>query len=92
MSRRQDTPRVDYDEISELYDSQPFRGKEVDPNLQAFLTERKDEQIESLCILDIGCGTGNQLVANRPEAPVVRMVGLDRFRGMLYRPDLRRLI
>ena len=83
MSKSKHTPRVDCDQIAELYDSQPFRGKEADANLQIFLTEQTTKQIEPLCILEIGCGTGNQLVANRPEVPTARMMGMDRFRGML---------
>lgn len=83
MTRLHHTPRVDYNQIAELYDSQPFRGKEVDPDFQEFLAERTAQQIASLCLLDIGCGTGNQLVENRPEAPGACLIGLDRFRGML---------
>ena len=71
--------RVNYDEIAESYDAHPFRRKAVDPDLLAFLKEHPERG----SILDIGCGTGNQLVADRPHAPSARFVGLDRFRGML---------
>lgn len=37
----------------------------------------------ALRILDIGCGTGNQLVANVARFPVLRAVGVDRSAGML---------
>lgn len=76
-------PRTDYDQIAELYDSQPFREKETDKDLLSFLADKTAIPVASLRLLDIGCGTGNQLVANRPEAPGALMVGLDRFRGML---------
>ena len=75
--------RVDYDKIAEIYDSQPFRSKEVDAELLAFLDERAGQGTTELAILDISCGTGNQLVANRAHLPDVRMVGLDPFHGML---------
>lgn len=36
-----------------------------------------------LRLLDIGCGSGNQLVANLPQAPDGCLVGVDRYYGML---------
>ncbi len=57
-------PRVNYDEIAHLYDAQPYRAREPDAELLAFAHERLD-----LAILDIGCGTGNQLIANRTALP-----------------------
>src|SRR5262249_17495053 len=53
----------------------------VDPELLAFLEQRGSA--EPLSILDIGCGTGNQLVANRAVVPQSCLVGLDRSLGML---------
>jgi ubiquinone/menaquinone biosynthesis C-methylase UbiE len=77
----QRSPRVDYDSIAELYDSQPYREKSVDPALAAFLAECAAS--DALSLLDIACGTGNQLVANRAIAPDARMVGIDGSFGML---------
>jgi len=75
------SPRVNYDTLAHLYDTQPDRAKTVDPELLAFLAQRRS--VETLSILDVGCGTGNQLVANRAVVPQARLVGLDRSLGML---------
>jgi len=75
------SPRVNYDEIAPLYDSQPYRSRAVDAELPAFLAEHASS--EAVSLLDIGCGTGNQLVANQSAAPGARLVGLDRSLGML---------
>jgi ubiquinone/menaquinone biosynthesis C-methylase UbiE len=74
-------PRVDYDRIAVQYDTQPYRQKTVDPELVAFLAQRQSDR--PIRVLDVGCGTGNQLVANRTVYPAIRMVGVDRFHGML---------
>jgi ubiquinone/menaquinone biosynthesis C-methylase UbiE len=73
--------RVDYDAIAHLYDGQPYRGKTADRELAAFVEQRGS--LDRLSILDIGCGTGSQLAANRPVVPEARLVGLDRSLGML---------
>jgi ubiquinone/menaquinone biosynthesis C-methylase UbiE len=73
-------PRVNYDEIAHLYDAQPYRAREPDAELLAFAAER---DAVDLAILDIGCGTGNQLIANRSTLPQAWYVGLDRSIGML---------
>jgi SAM-dependent methyltransferase len=72
---------VDYDTIAELYDATPGRTRPVDPELLAFTGRRAPA--DRLAVLDIGCGTGNQLVANRAAFASGFMVGLDRSRGML---------
>jgi ubiquinone/menaquinone biosynthesis C-methylase UbiE len=77
----QQSPRVDYDAIAEGYDTQPYRAKSVDPELAAFIAARGPS--DELALLDIACGTGNQLMANRTIAPHARMVGVDGSLGML---------
>jgi ubiquinone/menaquinone biosynthesis C-methylase UbiE len=73
--------RTDYDAIALLYDSQPFRAKEPDPELVAF--SRVAAATESLTLLDVACGTGNQLIANRALASNADLFGIDRSHGML---------
>jgi ubiquinone/menaquinone biosynthesis C-methylase UbiE len=75
------SPRADYDAIAPLYDAGPGRVRRVDPELLAFVEQRVSS--EALSLLDIGCGTGSQLVANRDAEPDARMVGVDRSAGML---------
>jgi len=77
----QRSSRVDYDAIAPLYDSQPHREKSPDPALATFLAKRSP--LGTALLLDIACGTGNQLVANRAIASSARMVGFDRSIGML---------
>jgi ubiquinone/menaquinone biosynthesis C-methylase UbiE len=76
-----ESPRADYDAIAPLYDSGPGRARTVDPEFLAFVEQRPSS--DTLSLLDIACGTGNQLVANRAAAPGARMVGVDRSLGML---------
>jgi ubiquinone/menaquinone biosynthesis C-methylase UbiE len=73
--------RVDYDAIAELYDSSPHRTKSPDPELAAYLAAR--EPAQSLSLLDIACGTGNQLIADRSLEQDTRLVGIDGSLGML---------
>lgn len=72
---------VNYDAIAHLYDTQPYRAKSVDAELLAFVEQRFPAA--SLSILDIGCGTGNQLLANRAVVPQARLAGVDRSLGTL---------
>lgn len=78
MSR---SPRVDYDKIAHLYDSQPYRSKSLDPQFVAFVEGYASRA--PVRALDIACGTGNQLIANRAAVPDAQMVGLDQSLGML---------
>jgi ubiquinone/menaquinone biosynthesis C-methylase UbiE len=64
---------INYDAIAHLYDGQPYRGKTVDPELVTFMAQRASSDRPS--ILDIACGTGSQLVANRSVVPDARLVG-----------------
>lgn len=72
--------RVDYDAIAHLYDTQPHRARAADPELLAFVEARRTT---GPAVLDIGCGTGNQLIADRAALPGARCCGLDRSLGML---------
>ena len=74
--------RVDYDRIAHLYD-EPSRDHIVDPHLVDFLEAADDETAATLRVLDVGCGTGRQLAANRQRMPDVALIGVDRFRAML---------
>jgi SAM-dependent methyltransferase len=75
------SPRVDYDAIAHLYDGQPYRAKMSDPELSAFIAQ--STATHTVSVLDIGCGTGNQLVADRTVVRGARLVGVDRSLGML---------
>jgi SAM-dependent methyltransferase len=75
----QRSSRADYDSIADLYDSQPYREKSADLELTAFVAGR----VGLISLLDIACGTGNQLIANRALLPDAPMVGLDGSLGML---------
>ena len=75
-------PRIDYDAIAHLYD-EPSRDHVADRELASFLGHRSPASGEKLQVLDIGCGTGKQVGANRARWPAITLIGLDRFRGML---------
>ena len=72
--------RIDYDAVAMAYDSQPYRSKVVDPQLLDFVQSRRGQKLR---ILDIACGTGNQLIANRAQFPHMEMTGCDLSPGML---------
>jgi len=73
--------RVDYDAIAEHYDRSPHRKKSPDSELVVLLAEHGPAT--DLSLLDIACGTGNQLVANRTIAPDAFIAGIDGSLGML---------
>ena len=73
--------RLDYDVIAELYDTHPLRAKDADPELAIFLAARANSG--ALALLDIACGTGNQLIANHRTVPDAWLVGIDHSLGML---------
>jgi len=77
----QGSQRLDYDAIAELYDSHPYRAKAADPELAAFLAELGSPA--GLSLLDIACGTGNQVIANHPMVRGALLVGIDHSLGML---------
>lgn len=74
--------RLDYDQIAHLYD-EPIRDHRLDSNLVSFVEARSDTDEAGLAILDVACGTGKQLTANRSMFAHMTMVGLDRSVGML---------
>jgi SAM-dependent methyltransferase len=80
--------RVNYDVIASLYD-EPLRDHHTDPNLIRFLSERPTLHSSDVRILDMGCGTGKQLSANRKEFPDQLMIGLDLFQEMLRQAQKR---
>ncbi len=76
--------RTDYDKVAADYDDDPKRRKDVDAYLRSFVEEREPASAE-WSALDVGCGTGNQHLANRQAFPLARLVGLDPSPGMLHR-------
>lgn len=84
-------PRLDYDQIAHLYDSQPYRARATDPDGEV---GRQAWRQRTLAFLDIACGTGDQLIANNEAEPDARLVGGERTAGAggssLRRYDPRR--
>jgi SAM-dependent methyltransferase len=66
--------RIDYDRIAHLYDDSR-RDHPLDPRLVAFAAA--SARPEAVCALDVGCGTGKQLAADRVEFARMRLVGVD---------------
>jgi SAM-dependent methyltransferase len=75
--------RVDYDQIAHLYD-EPFRDYPIDPNLLGYMHERSHVPPPDIRVLDMGCGTGKQITADRHGLPDVFLCGMDRSKGMLH--------
>jgi SAM-dependent methyltransferase len=80
--------RVNYDAIAHLYD-EPLRDYDADPNLILFGEEHPHLEPADLLVLDLGCGTGKQLAADRKRFPHTSLVGLDLFKGMLRQAQQR---
>lgn len=80
--------RLNYDQIAHLYD-EPARDHDVDVNLIDFIDQQPAGCAAGMRVLDIGCGTGKQLAANRARFPDARLVGLDYFTGMLRQAQKR---
>ena len=74
--------RVDYDAIAHLYDDRR-RDYQADTRLEAFIAERHVGRSDPVRILDVGCGTGKQLAADRTRFGRATLVGVDRSAGML---------
>jgi SAM-dependent methyltransferase len=74
--------RLDYDQIAHLYDERG-RAHQLDANLVAFLSQHPGLAPSQLRVLDVGCGTGRQLAANRDRFPDMFLAGVDRFEAML---------
>jgi ubiquinone/menaquinone biosynthesis C-methylase UbiE len=74
--------RVNYDKIAHLYD-EPSRDHIVDPNLIEYVEDHPELGKAEIRFLDIGCGTGKQLSANRKHLPRIELIGMDLFFGML---------
>lgn len=52
--------KTDYSKIADQYDRNPLRQKPVDPEIAELIKTR-----DALSIVDLGCGTGNYLAAQR---------------------------
>lgn len=72
--------RINYNAIAQQYDHQPYRSKMLDSDLVQFIQEKGTSILK---ILDVACGTGNQLIANHEKYPNMEMVGCDLSQGMI---------
>jgi ubiquinone/menaquinone biosynthesis C-methylase UbiE len=75
--------RVDYDRIGKRYDEEAIRQREADPELVAFLEERRNADGAGISVLDVGYGTRIQLVANQARFPALAQCGIDLHEAML---------
>lgn len=73
--------RVNYDSVAPVYDRPWYRQKSFDPMLHEYLLKPGfDGRIH---VLDVGCGTGAQLEANKRERPDLLYIGIDPSREMV---------
>lgn len=79
-------PRVDYDAIADVYDRDEYRSREFDGQLAAFVEGRSQQGMR---VIDVGCGTGQQLAANRAALQEAAVFGVDRSSGMLRHAKAR---
>ena len=77
------TQRVDYNQVARRYDEEALRQRPADPKLIEFCAARGASEGEGVRMLDVGCGTGIQLLANLAQLPRLRACGLDLHEEML---------
>jgi ubiquinone/menaquinone biosynthesis C-methylase UbiE len=77
------TQRVDYNRIAHRYDDEALRKRPADPKLIEFCRARGAADGGGVKMLDVGCGTGIQLVANLAQLPRLRATGVDLHEEML---------
>ena len=75
--------RTDYDRLAHRYDDEAIRQRGPDPHWLELCQVRGRPDGEGLCALDVGCGTGIQLVANLGATPRAKLVGLNLHQAML---------
>jgi ubiquinone/menaquinone biosynthesis C-methylase UbiE len=79
--------RIDYDAVAAQYD-EPARDHRVDEHLRTYVQRRGQPLQRRLRVLDVGCGTGKQLTADREALGTLQFVGLDRSHGMLLEAQI----
>jgi ubiquinone/menaquinone biosynthesis C-methylase UbiE len=77
------TQRIDYNQVARRYDEEAIRQRPADPKLVELCAARHALDGAGVRMLDIGCGTGIQLVANLARLPRLGAVGLDLHEEML---------
>lgn len=77
------TQRVDYNRVAHRYDDEALRKRPADPKLVELCQARGAADGAGVRMLDVGCGTGIQLVANLGRLPRLRATGVDLHEEML---------